>query len=146
MRKCLFLCFFLFCFFHQVLEIKKNIRKFNGFAFEKVSLRIKLTKFISDNFVIKVHCIMANTMLYINVLWLSWLIAFPKVSMSFMQKPVTCTLSNQAPKPGLSSASFLSFNYGYYINSVKYTCSFHIFFSYQQDSKEYESKKLGVER
>ena len=28
-----------FHFFYQATEIKKNIRKFNGFAFEKVSLK-----------------------------------------------------------------------------------------------------------
>ena len=33
-RKALF--YFVVVFSHQVMEIKKNIRKFNGFAFEKV--------------------------------------------------------------------------------------------------------------
>lgn len=35
-------------FLLQVMEIKKNIRKFNGFAFDKVHLRVKLANFISD--------------------------------------------------------------------------------------------------
>lgn len=35
-------------FLLQVMEIKKNIRKFNGFAFDKVRLRVKLANFISD--------------------------------------------------------------------------------------------------